>query len=112
MTAIKRTDQTQGDSFVPRRRIGYRRIGAPVAGRVVAHEYVGQDRVAEIAGADSEGQICRHRFYLLRAAKRMDAILVIKNDALKNLKGHPKRSPWIILKKRNQSGPVESQRIP
>src|SRR5262245_11531711 len=90
MTAVEGADQTQGDSFVPRRRIGYRRIGAPVAGRVIAQEKVGQDRIAQIAGADSEGQICRHRFYLLRAAKRMDTILVIKNDALENLKGHPK----------------------
>ena len=27
----------------------------------------------------------------------MDAVLVIKNDALKNLKGHSERTPRIVL---------------
>src|SRR5438128_2582476 len=97
MPAVESADQTQGHFFIPGRRIRHRRIGAPVAGRVVAQEDVGQDRIAQISGADSESEIRRHRLYFLRAAKRMYTILVIKNDALKNLKGHSERAPRVVL---------------
>ena len=41
----------------------------------------------------------------------MDTILVIQNDALENLKGHPERTPGIVLQKRDEGRTVESQRI-
>ena len=61
MATIEGANQTQGNFFVPRRRIGHGRIGAPVAGRVIAQEYVGQDSIAQISGADSESEIRRYR---------------------------------------------------
>ena len=41
----------------------------------------------------------------------MYAVLVIKNDTLKNLKGHSERSPGVILQERYQGGPVEPQHV-
>ena len=57
VATIERADQAERNFFIPGRRISHRRIGAPVAGRVVAHKDVGQNRIAQIAGADSEGEI-------------------------------------------------------
>ena len=97
MAAVEGADQTKRNSFVPGRRISYRRIGAPIAGRVIAHKDVGQNRIAQISGADSECKIGGEFVDLLRAGKWVDAVLMIKNDALKDLKGHSKRAPRVVL---------------
>jgi hypothetical protein len=97
MTTIEGADQTQGNFLIPGRRISHRWIGAPVAGRVVAQEDIGQDRIAQISGADSEGEIGGNHFYLFRAGEWVYALLMIKNDALKNLKGHSERAPGVVL---------------
>ena len=97
MAAVEGADQTQGNSFVPGRRVSYGWIGAPIAGRVIAHKDVGQNRIAQISGADSEGKIGGEFVDLLRAGKWVDAVLMIKNDALKDLKGHSERTPRVVL---------------
>src|SRR6266850_8478708 len=97
VATIECADQAERNFFIPGRRISYRWIGAPIAGRVVAHKDVGQNRIPQIAGADSEGEIGGEFVDFLRAGEWMDAVVVIKNDALKNLKGHSERTPRIVL---------------
>src|SRR5262245_52826418 len=112
MAAVESADQAERNFFIPGRRISYRRIGAPIAGGIVAHEDVGQDSIAQISGADSEGEIGRDRSYSCRGVERAYAILMIKDDTLKNLKGHSERAPRVVLQKRYKGRPVESQRVP
>ena len=97
LAAVEGADQTERNLFVPGRRIRYRRIGAPVAGRIIAKENVGQNSIAQISSADSEREIGCDRFYLLRAEEWVYALLMIENDPLKNLKGHSERAPRVVL---------------
>ena len=76
VAAVEGADQTERNLFVPGRRIRYRRIGAPVAGRIIAKENVGQNSIAQISGADSEREIGCDRFYLLRAEEWVYALLM------------------------------------
>src|SRR3990172_3241976 len=100
------------DFFIPRGGVADGWIYRPASCGIIGHKNIREDRIPEVACANPKGEDRRDHVDLFRRREYADSVLVIQDDALKDLEGHSKSAIGIFLEKWDKRGAVETERIP